>query len=227
MKKIIFITGFMLAMVVTAHAQDCATGYCPETLRVEHKAGTVSPVTQTINYSVVETDLSGTTACWITQNLGATAEATAGNSTSVTARGWFWQFNRKQGYYHDGTTRTPSVVNWISSIDEDSDWLAENDPCTLLLGDNWHIPTAAEWTAVSSGWSNYTSTFNSVLKLHAAGRFSEASGSLGYPGEYGFYWSSEQASTGSGSRLVFDVSVVEIGTNVKAVAMPLRCIRTY
>ena len=230
MKKISFLTAFILAMAFAASAQNCATGYCPETLIVTHKQGDISPLTQTTTYGVVESTLSGDTACWITQNLGATAQASSATDASVAARGWFWQFNRKQGYAHDGTTRTPSVLNWIDAIDENSDWLAANDPCTILLGSNWHIPTATEWANVNTNgaWATETDAYNSVLKMHSAGRLADADGSLILEGNRGFYWSSIQgASTTDGTLLRFDGSQSSMLDLVKAMPMSLRCIRTY
>ena len=44
-----------------------------------------------------------TTKCWITSNLGASQQATAVNASTQASSGWYWQFNRKQGYKYDGT----------------------------------------------------------------------------------------------------------------------------
>ena len=230
MKKILFGLSLFLVVAFATRAQNCATGYCPETLTVDHNAGDISPLEVNITYGVVESTLSGDTACWITQNLGATAQASSATDASVAARGWFWQFNRKQGYAHDGTTRTPSVLNWIDAIDENSDWLAANDPCTILLGSNWHIPTATEWTNVNTNgaWATETDAYNSVLKMHSAGRLVDADGSLTYEGTRGFYWSSIQgASTTDGTLLRFYGSESIIVDLDKAMPMSLRCIRTY
>ena len=228
MKKILFGLSLFLVVAFAARAQDCATGYCPETLTVDHNAGEISPLTVNITYGVVESTLSGATACWITQNLGATAQASSATDASVAARGWFWQFNRKQGYAHDGTTRTPSVVNWITAIDENSDWLAENDPCTLLLGGNWHIPTTTEYgNVVTNGaWTEHTDAYNSVLKIHAAGYAS--SGILGEEGVTGLYWSSKQDATNKGYVLYIKTSIANpAAVSYKTSAYSVRCIRTY
>ena len=228
MRKIILITAFLWATAIATQAQDCATGYCPEPFIVTHKQGDISPLTQTTTYGVVESTLSGATACWITQNLGATAQASSATDASVAARGWFWQFNRKQGYAHDGTTRTPSVVNWITAIDENSDWLAENDPCTLLLGGNWHIPTATEYgNVVTNGaWTEYTDAYNSVLKIHAAGVMN--SGNMLDEGARGLYWSSTQDATNTGFNLIIRTNLADPAkVSNKTSAYSVRCIRTY
>ncbi|MBK6346842.1 MAG: hypothetical protein IPF68_13080 [Bacteroidales bacterium] len=107
---------------------------CGATLSITHTAGTV-PVNKTVNYGTVETNLTGSNKCWITQNLGADHQAIAATDATEASAGWYWQFNRTQGFKHDGTTRTPNTT-WIYSINENSDWLPINDPCSLLLGMN-------------------------------------------------------------------------------------------
>ena len=230
-KQFMLLVGILLLSGMGVWAQEnCETGYCPPSISVHHYGGSVAPFDAAITYEVVESNLSGTTKCWIARNLGATAQASSATDASVAARGWFWQFNRKQGYAHDGTTRTPSVLNWIDAIDENSDWLAANDPCTILLGSNWHIPTATEWTNVNTNgaWATETDAYNSVLKMHSAGRLDDADGALTLEGNRGFYWSSIQgASTTDGTLLRFDGSKSSMLDLVKARPMSLRCIRTY
>ena len=70
---------------------------------------------------------------------GADHQATAVDDATEASAGWYWQFNRKQGYKHTGTTVIPA---WnTTSIDEDSDWIPANDPCAIELGAGWRIPT--------------------------------------------------------------------------------------
>ena len=91
-----------------------ACGTCGS-ITINHVAGTVAPVTKTVTYGTV-TNIPGEPAkCWITRNLGASQQATAVNDNTEPSAGWYWQFNKKQGYKHDGTTRTPSTT-WIASI---------------------------------------------------------------------------------------------------------------
>lgn len=230
MKKILLGLSIILALAISGQAQNCTTGYCPETITVDHCAGDISPITVNITYEVVETTLSGDTACWIARNLGATAQAGSASDPSVEARGWFWQFNRKQGYYYDGTTRTPSVVNWITSISENGDWEAENDPCTLLLGSNWYIPSSELYNNVdvNGGFSSSNQIWASALKIHEAG-YMEATGDLVEVGTKGRYWTS--TSNENSTSLMFyansNGSGVGASTYQKAMAMPIRCIRTY
>ncbi len=226
MKKLVILSGFLLLIVIAVQAQDCATGYCPENITVQHKQGDISPFTQTTTYGVVESTFSGVTACWITRNLGATEQATSNTDTNNAARGWFWQFNRKQGYYHDGTTRTPSVVNWITSISENSDWLAENDPCTILLGSNWHIPTSTEWNNVitNGGWTGSAAAYSSPLKMHEAGLISNAGAVATSNGRY---CSSTQTDNTQMNYLDIGASATVPIAYAKSYALSVRCIRTY
>ena len=191
-----------------------------------HTAGSVAPVSKTVNYNVALTDLSGETKCWITQNLGADFQATTVNDNSEAAAGWYWQFNRKQGYKHDGTTRTPSTT-WISSINENSDWLPANDPCALLLGSGWRLPTNTEWTNAdeTGGWDNYNETFASVLKLHAAGHLYNGGGSLYNRGSSGDYWSSSQDVSDRGRYLSFGSGYSLMDDGYKAGGGSARCLR--
>ncbi|MEI7726829.1 MAG: hypothetical protein WCK09_17095, partial [Bacteroidota bacterium] len=164
--------------------------------------------------------------CWITSNLGASHQATAVNDGSEASAGWYWQFNRKLGYMHDGTTRTPGAT-WISSIIENSDWTAANDPCSLELGDGWRIPTLAEWSNVnaSGGWTNWNGPWNSPLKMHAAGYLDHSTGLRYNIGVYGMYWSSVQNSTVSGSNMGFDNVSIGMNHDYKATGYSLRCLR--
>lgn len=171
----------------------CKPFVCGDNLIVTHTAGGVAPVDKTVTYGTVSTNLSGATKCWITQNLGATDQASSATDATEASAGWYWQFNRKQGYKVG-----PSPSWTITSISESSDWTSANDPCTIELGTGWRIPTKTEWTNADAGWSSYTDTYNSVLKLHAAGYLSDSDGSLGSRGSYGSYWSSTQYSSTTG-----------------------------
>ncbi len=191
-----------------------------------HVAGSVAPVTKTISYGTVNTDLGGTgTKCWITQNLGAARQATSVNDATEASAGWYWQFNKKQGYKHDGTTRTPNTA-WITSISESSNWLVANDPCTLLLGSGWRIPTYTEWYNADSGWSIGANAFASILKLHQAGYVAYSpAGALLESGSGGLYYSSTQYSSTWGWYLIFWDDYSGMGHQSKAIGQTLRCLK--
>ncbi len=227
MKKLTLIFGLFLVAGFVARAQTdaCQSGFCPETLTAHHYAGvagvSVAPETVNITYNVIESTLSGTTACWITQNLGASSVASVSASTAVAERGWFWQCNRKVGYAYNGS-RIPAVT-WDTTLDDANGWEAENDPCTLLLGQYWRMPTQGEWNA-ADGWGSATDAFNSVLKLGLVGSLS-TTGALQNSGTGGIYWASTGTATqGAGYNVSTAVTVSAVS---KVAAYPMRCLRTY
>ena len=197
---------------------------CGNNLAISHIAGDTSPVTKTVTYGTVFTDLSGAPKCWITRNLGATNQAASATDFTEASAGWYWQFNRRQGYKHDGTTRTPSTT-WITSIDENSDWILVNDPCNFLLGIGWRLPTKNEWTNADANgsWNNTNDAYASVLKLHAAGALS--GGNLFFRGIFGYYWSSTQYNSVNGHFVIFTGSTSNVGNAPKVLGNSVRCIK--
>jgi len=195
---------------------------CGSSLTVTHTAGDVAPVNKTVTYGTV----SYISKCWITQNLGADHQATSATDATEASAGWYWQFNRKQGYKNDSIIPTP-LTEWITSINENSDWVAANDPCTILLGYCWRIPTSTEWYDAynTGGWANYNSTYASVLKIHAAGYLDRSYGSLSNRGSSGIYWSNTQDSNKLGWYLYFDYGHIYMFNNNKATGGSLRCLR--
>ncbi|NTW31345.1 MAG: hypothetical protein HGB12_01700 [Bacteroidetes bacterium] len=203
---------------------------CGSTLVINHVAGNVAPVDKTVNYGTLTTSLSGESKCWITQNLGSTNQATSATDATEPSAGWYWQFNRKQGFKHDGTTRTPNTT-WITTISETSDWLPANDPCTIELGTAWRIPTNTEWfnADATGGWVDYdndaTGTYGSVLKIHGAGRLDVSNGSLSYRGSDGWYWSSVRFNDPSGRNVNIGSGNCAMNDYNKAYGFSLRCIK--
>jgi len=199
---------------------------CGSSFTINHVAGSVAPITKTVTYGTV-TNVPGETAkCWITSNLGADHQAVAVDDATEASAGWYWQFNRKQGYKHDGTTRTPNTT-WITSIDENLEWQPTNDPCALELGVDWRIPTYSEWTNVdaSGNWTTWTGPWNSNLKLHAAGYLEYSDGSLYVRGSNGHYWSGTQYSSTGGWRLGFFSGDCNIYGSSKAYGFSVRCVK--
>jgi uncharacterized protein (TIGR02145 family) len=197
------------------------------TITKSHLAsGGVAPVDKTVTYETVSTTLFDGTKCAIIQNLGATNKASSETDNTEASAGWYWQFNRKQGYKHDGTTRTPNTT-WITSISETSDWVSANDPCTIELGTGWRIPTNTEWTSADANgsWGNYNDTYASVLKLHAAGHLSNGGGSLGSRGSNGYYRSGTQYGATTGWSLYFFSGGSDMTYINKAYGFSVRCIK--
>jgi len=214
----------------TAYSPETTTfKICPTAFKVIHTEGlNGAPETKTVTYHSASTFISGQARCWLTQNLGADQQATSASDASTESAGWYWQFNRKQGYKHDGKTRTPNLayVPWISSIHENNSWLAQNDPCRLLLGSGWRLPTSAEWAAADAppqNWGSQADTYNSVLQLHAAGYLNYSSGALVGRGTTGYYWSSTNYTYDNG--YYYNTNGSAISYKGKAYAFPVRCLR--
>ncbi|MFZ2192871.1 MAG: hypothetical protein WAV31_01390 [Candidatus Moraniibacteriota bacterium] len=172
------------------------TWSCGLPLNVSHATTNgVAPVNKTVSYGTILSNLSGASKCWITQNLGACPSAISATDNTEAASGWYWQFNRKQGYKYEGTTRTPA--SWITSAPASGNWLSVNDPCTILLGTNWRIPTYTEWLNADTdgAWNSLISVYDSVLKLHAAGVLNATNGSLYFRGSSMNYWSNQAAGS--------------------------------
>lgn len=216
--------GYSLAVELASSTIACYP--CNDTLAISHQVTNgVAPIDKTVSYSMV-TGIPGEDGkCWITRNLGASQQATAVNDVTEASAGWYWQFNRKNGYYHDGTTLTPSWT--ITSINENSDWLIANDPCNLELGATWRLPTYTEWynVDINCGWNNWNGPWGSGLKLHAAGYLNYSNGSLTGRGSEGYYWSSKQISTNYGWDLGFASSFCTMYDDGKAYGVSVRCLR--
>lgn len=190
-----------------------------------HVAGTVAPVNKTVTYGLVS-NISGEPAkCWITRNLGASQQATVVSDATEASAGWYWQFNRKQGRKHDGTTLTPAWTT--TSINENSNWTAAEDPCTIELGSPWRIPTLTEWTNVDNAynWTTWSGPFSSALKIHAAGNLGTSNGALSGRGSAGYYWSSAQNSNTTASALTSYSADCSMNSYSKPVGFTVRCIK--
>jgi hypothetical protein len=204
---------------------------CGSSITINHVAGDVAPVTKSVTYGTVSNIPGEPDKCWITSNLGADHQATAVNDATEASAGWYWQFNRKQGYKHDGTNRIPNT-NWITSINENSDWIASNDPCIIEFGSVWRIPTQTEWVNLDAGgnWTNWNGPWNSGLKLHAAGALNvDSFGSLMLRGSYGYYSSSSQVIGQIDYNMMWVLILVDYESIVlsdpKACGYSLRCLK--
>lgn len=201
---------------------------CGNSITINHVTGEVAPVDKTVTYGTVTNIPGEPSKCWITSNLGADHQATAKNDATEASAGWYWQFNRKQGYKlaDDGITRTPNIT-WITPINENSNWTTVNDPCTIELGAGWRIPTYTEWTNVeaSGNWTNWNGPWNSALKMHAAGDLAATNGSLSQRGSFGAYWSSTQADGVDGFAECFSSGLIVVSMETKTTGFSLRCIK--
>ena len=215
----------------TAYGNDITfttpTFYCGQSsFTINHIVGTVAPVSKTVTYGTVTNIPGATTKCWITQNLGSDHQATSVSDATDASAGWYWQFNRKQGFKIENYLTYP---NWpITSINETSDWLAVNDPCTSELGSGWRLPTNTEWTNVdASNWNDWSGPWSSGLKLHAAGYLYNGSGTINSRGSYGYYWSSSRVDVSYGWDLYFFSGYSGIDYKDKTYGLSVRCLRDY
>jgi len=220
------VCGNSTPVALTQTTSVCPGFTCGQTLTVNHVAGDVAPISKSVNYGTVGNLPGELSKCWITSNLGASQQATSVSDATEVSAGWYWQFNRKQGYKHDGTNRTPNTT-WVTSISESSDWLPTNDPCNLELGASWHIPTSTEWENVDNtgGWITWNGPWDSNLKLHAAGYLNFSNGSLYSRGSHGYYWSASQYNTTDGKLMDFYVNSSGVYNYGKAHGFSLRCVR--
>jgi hypothetical protein len=225
-KLYIYVSTSLLWKEVTFGAGTISPPFvCGSTVTVNHATGVVAPVSKTVAYGTVTNIPGEPTKCWITSNLGADHQATAVSDATEASAGWYWQFNHKQGYKHDGSTRTPGT-SWIAPISENSDWIAANDPCTLELGSDWRIPTSTEWTNVDAGgsWTNSNGPWSSDLKMHNAGKL-YIDGGLTFRGVLGYYWSSAKSSETFGFYFIFGIGGSSIDSNDKSQGFSLRCLK--
>jgi hypothetical protein len=167
---------------------------------------------------------------WLAVNLGATAEPESSVDSNADRAGWYFQFNRKQGFYHSGTQLIPQ---WrFSSINENSFWQLSNDPCRILLGEDWRLPNIEEVRTFreasrasgAMGEGNRTDAFNSTLRLHSAGELATANGELRLRGEAGRIWARDQFTPRNGEVLGYASDGSSTFGSNKAFARPVRCI---
>lgn len=198
---------------------------CPGSITVTHTVGSVAPVTKMVTYRIVQTNLTGEDKCWIVKNLGADREAISATDNTEPANGWYWQFNRAQGYKYD-TARIPATT-W-TTVSENSNWMLTNDPCALLLGTGWRIPTSMEWTMANTngGWGNWNDTYASVLKLHAHEDYLYWDrGEPFFLASYGYYWSSTQFLSNMAWCLYFFGTGSNVEYENKAFGFSVRCLK--
>jgi hypothetical protein len=228
-----FVRAYATNSVGTAYGNEesfitLSAGFtCGSTITINHVTGEVAPVNKTVTYGTVSNIPGETSKCWITSNLGADHQATAVNDATEASAGWYWQFNLKQGYKHDGTTRTPNTT-WITYIGEDSDWISANDPCSIELGTTWHIPTSTEWYNVDNAgnWVSWNGPWGSGLKMHAAGYLLYGGiGALYSRGEVGEYWSSSQYNINVCHTLEFTNGWSDMGAYFRAYGLSVRCVQ--
>ena len=212
--------------ISTTLTQSTSGDFCGSSFSINHLVtGGVAPVNKLTTYGTVTNIPGEPSKCWITSNLGADHQATAVNDATEASAGWYWQFNRKQGYKNDGATATPLWT--LTSINENLDWQTANDPCGLELGGTWRVPTSTEWGNISAsgGWTNSTGPWTCGLKLHVAGMLNYSDGTIGNRGFAGYYNSSTQYNATNSWNLVFSSEGNHMPHDAKAYGFSVRCIK--
>ncbi|WP_234567660.1 InlB B-repeat-containing protein [Rhodohalobacter sp. 614A] len=193
---------------------------CGESVTINHQTKDgISPQNLTITYPTVSYE----GMCWIVQNLGANSVAKSADDYSKDRAGWYWQFNRKQGYSNSGSGPEPQ---WqIHDIEENQNWEEEKDPCTELLGKNWRLPTITEWEEALDGLSSdIYGGFNSPLKLHMAGILGAEAGEISGRGSSAIFWSSTQEGLERGQTVEANASFLGLESSTKAGGRSVRCV---
>ncbi|MEI6750899.1 MAG: hypothetical protein WCM93_17240, partial [Bacteroidota bacterium] len=171
---------------------------CGDPITINHSpVNHVAPVAKTVTYGTTITSVFGTSKCIITKNFGASNQAASPSDASEEAAGWYWQYNKEQGFKHDGSTLTPT--NWTGGVVPlGQDWLPKHDPCNLELGSAWRIPVKSEWdnAIACDAWGGASNTYFGGLKIHNNGRV-DAAGNLFNRGTVGSLWSASNSSNTS------------------------------
>jgi uncharacterized protein (TIGR02145 family) len=177
--------------------------------------------------------------CWLDRNLGASQMATAHND--ILSFGDLYQWGRLVDGHQVRTSPTSNTLSnndnpghgaFILTNDDPYDWrnpqndnlwqqpAQSNNPCPP----DWRLPTLNEWQNVSTGWTNRTDAFNSLLKLPSAGWRNESIGSVLNAGTWGNYWTSTVNATGA-RGLQFDSFNFNIGTYARGAGKSARCLK--
>ncbi|MBC8984407.1 hypothetical protein H9X96_01305 [Pedobacter sp. N36a] len=118
-----------------------------------------------------------------------------------------------------------AVYEYHADGSEAGDWTPAQDPCVLLLGSGWRMPTFTEFKTVISvpkAWGPRADAYNSALKLHAVGTFNNAGIFTNRTSL--FYWSGTSIAATTG-KAIYQSGSFNTNDNNKAEALPVRCIR--
>lgn len=174
-----------------------------------------------------------TTKVWMDRNLGATQVATS--ITDTDSYGDLYQWGRATDGHqlrtssitagpvdagNEGSNFITSSGDWLNSQDNDR-WQTvggENSPCPS----GYRIPSRDEFD--NELLSLAANTFNSILKLPAAGYRHHSDGDIEEVGTHGHYWA--RNTTGTKARFVYLASgSYTINSGNRSNARSVRCIR--
>ena len=136
---------------------------------------------------------------WATRNVAAPGTFAARPEDA----GQFFQWNRRQGWSAIGT----NVSGWNATLPTGTFWTSANNPCPQ----GWRVPTEDElrrlggstWTSRNGVNGRLFGSAPNQIFLPASGFRGGSDGSLHGVGEYGIYWSGEQANSDYAWSLLF------------------------
>jgi hypothetical protein len=202
---------------------------CGNDLTITHrKDDGMSPVLE--NQDITYKTVLYNSQCWLGQNLGATSVAVSFNDASDASAGWYWQHNNKRGY-SSGTSISPVWITGQSS----GGWDKNNDPCFLLLGDGWAVPTKAQMNVYIGTTEFFSTLWGGVLNLHMGGYRDTMFGSRVNRGSNGYFGLYEGGSMGDKACAVYQAnppifypSHTYVASNEFAAgaALSVRCVRS-
>jgi len=205
---------------------------CGAKLKVNHDTSDgVSAEKKTVYYETVITNIGSPPAndgtvvkkCWTTRNLGAENLPKSATDNSLASSGWYWQFGYKLGHKNDGTTTTGK---WQKNSSGMRDWKTAENPCTILLGSKWRIPTISEWTTANNTWSDNNGAWSSVFLLHAAGWLDNNTAKIGSSrGSIGTFWTSNYTQNGIKAKMLYIKGKIHgVGTDLQNYGCSVRCV---
>lgn len=139
-----------------------------------------------------------------------------------------WGANVNPYYYNNSSPTWWSVDvigttdTWTASLPSQANENQGCDPCRLLLGGTWRLPTSSEYEGLNNNASttgvaitNSTSGFNSWLKYSSGGRRDVTSTTLLEVGTAAYYWTSTATLTSSiSSTNAYLISVKTSNANI-------------
>jgi len=152
-----------------------------------NSAGGVAPITGDVKYKTVIHE----GYCWLAQNLGASDQAPTVDNAEEKYAGWYWQHNRSKGYTYK------SQSSWSSGSDKS--WASSADPCYLLLGGSWKVPSDNRLKDLISPSGHGLDYYwgRTTLKLHYGGYISTSGSKTGLGSKYGFGCYTAQGGLGT------------------------------
>ncbi len=145
------------------------------------------------------------------------------SALNKTGNNPFYYYATASGYFWSGGAATDQLSGDLTYVNSTTGC----DPCSKMLGSEWSMPTKAEWENLISqeNITNYSTAYESNLKIPSAGLRNVANGTLGSLGTLARFWTAD--ANANGQAYVVSMS------NVSATTLPIsrgggisvRCVR--